>query len=1166
MFASHPFKPSWLGSAPRLAVVALLWLVMSPLATYGQGIPDPGYPTTLRIMETSEIYLGQSTPVPVMLLNDEAIEAIWLKLVVNAPDTDFVSDPGDYATFDSITYWPMSMDDPEMLDYRTVVFTGNQSGDGSDTVVLMMRPSNPPHKPIPADLCHPFAVFWFTGVAPGYIMPDLDELAQTRLYPEGTPIGSDGYFLPTVIECPDRIVIEDTTTIPDPVDTAVCGDRNDPDGIAITEIGETYPIGESTPFSISLINDEPIRGCNGTVRLLLADSGSVSYDSIHFVGRLADPSITSLRFWGNGHGNVPDSVQIFLIDIGYVPIPVGGGPIFEVFVSGTSRGQVGVSASFRVGALCDDGSMGPGSSLDLVAESAYLTVGEAVSQAPVFEPMVNPAPFVTGGMVSFEVEASSPVGNPVEVTLESFYLYDSLYGESVSQPVFSSGVFNWTPDPADVGIWKATFVATDQVTGRTAEADVVIQVVSGSEYLLSCETIEKADALPASGIVHGDYDGDGAPEIMVSADGWVTGSLAVYDHLGFGQLQEGFTLSQDLPNRGLVTGYINEDNYLDAVTCMAGEVWVLLGDGSGGFTVQDANVPRPSGGTFIDAALADFNGDAYLDYICLSGSSVITIYAGGPDASFAQVHSFSADAPGLTLAAADLNGDGWDDLTVGTNLGLEVYLNDGLGTYELSYSYTQNLGTYDIDITDQGSDFNGDGIYDLCIAAPGTGPNEGLSDLEVHFGQGDGTYNSVSVKVLYGTVCSNRAGDFNGDGKLDIAFINSTERYLGLLFGDGTGVFKNQLRYDIPKFQPRRMDCMDIDSDGDLDVVVSAFEFNPFVLKSSLYVYRNSLNPAGTVASPMHVAAIDNVNIEVVAPNGARLNEVSNTLASASLYHRNLNGNSSLDDEVTSTTVSTGRYLLNVTPRPNLPSDQTFSLNYSLGGQTYQIARNLLVPSLKYVFPIFPDGQSGVTPLQGECTRIEHPIFEWDSAGGTTIERQSSHPFSDAPREFRIATDPGFESIVESATVNGHSYNLVTALNVQDTTSYYWQVRDPNRTEWGGIYVFHALPLSPTDVDDPGTGETDQNGKLPTEFALQQNYPNPFNPEAAISYSVASAVRVKLEVYNILGMLVTTLVDEYLPAGNYVATWDASEHASGIYLYRLTAGEFMATKKMILLK
>ncbi|HTO94218.1 MAG TPA: endo-1,4-beta-xylanase, partial [Bacteroidota bacterium] len=88
----------------------------------------------------------------------------------------------------------------------------------------------------------------------------------------------------------------------------------------------------------------------------------------------------------------------------------------------------------------------------------------------------------------------------------------------------------------------------------------------------------------------------------------------------------------------------------------------------------------------------------------------------------------------------------------------------------------------------------------------------------------------------------------------------------------------------------------------------------------------------------------------------------------------------------------------------------------------------------------------------------------------------------------------------------------------------------------------------------------------PAAFALWQNYPNPFNPATVIRYQVASGTRVMLNVYSIVGTRVATLVDGVLPPGTYSATFDAHALASGVYIVRLSAGGFTASRRMMLLR
>lgn len=94
---------------------------------------------------------------------------------------------------------------------------------------------------------------------------------------------------------------------------------------------------------------------------------------------------------------------------------------------------------------------------------------------------------------------------------------------------------------------------------------------------------------------------------------------------------------------------------------------------------------------------------------------------------------------------------------------------------------------------------------------------------------------------------------------------------------------------------------------------------------------------------------------------------------------------------------------------------------------------------------------------------------------------------------------------------------------------------------------------------------------LPKEYALDQNYPNPFNPSTNISFALPKAGNVEVSVYNVLGQRVNTLVNENLAAGTHVVTWDGRNTqggsvASGIYFYRIVAGDFSQTKKMMMLK
>lgn len=98
------------------------------------------------------------------------------------------------------------------------------------------------------------------------------------------------------------------------------------------------------------------------------------------------------------------------------------------------------------------------------------------------------------------------------------------------------------------------------------------------------------------------------------------------------------------------------------------------------------------------------------------------------------------------------------------------------------------------------------------------------------------------------------------------------------------------------------------------------------------------------------------------------------------------------------------------------------------------------------------------------------------------------------------------------------------------------------------------------------TGVRQQPQGVPLAFALEQNFPNPFNPTTEIEFSLSSSGQVRLTVYNLLGQEVATLAAGEMKAGTHAVTFDASRLASGVYLYKLTAGNYVSTKKMVLMK
>ncbi len=180
----------------------------------------------------------------------------------------------------------------------------------------------------------------------------------------------------------------------------------------------------------------------------------------------------------------------------------------------------------------------------------------------------------------------------------------------------------------------------------------------------------------------------------------------------------------------------------------------------------------------------------------------------------------------------------------------------------------------------------------------------------------------------------------------------------------------------------------------------------------------------------------------------------------------------------------------------------------------------------------------------------------------TATDGVSNIPFTAIPDSTWLTVTPNFGTTPETLTVvsDARHYEVGRILKSNLTVT-------PDDDGLSPIQVFYRVKIEVAvsvawDIDD---------GVLPTAYSLSQNYPNPFNPNTEIAFDLPTRTHVTLTVYNVLGQQVSTLVNEPLAAGSYVADWDGRSSggagvASGIYFYRLHSEQFTQTKKMVLLK
>ena len=844
--------------------------------------------------------------------------------------------------------------------------------------------------------------------------------------------------------------------------TVVAQDPGLPDTVMIGI--DTLVVGRSVPLSFRIVNDETVLGYTLGLLFTSLDGGYAEFDSAVYMGRLADPSVLTFRVENYYEGGpLHDTLFMGGQRLGVNPgMPPGNGQIAELYFTGTAVGQMAVDTGFIPPGgpfifSTDMGRVEP----QFVSSTIEIVEGTSLPSIALINP---PDPQLVSTIISFEVEGDSPEEFPVTVTLDYLRAFDDDAIEPYSDPVITGTnplSFDWTTTTGDIGIWKAVFSATDS-SGLSVSQDVVIQVIATPEYLMELESFETTNTADVVDICHGNFDSDNYLEMFVSGTGVL--STPVLELLDFDEASENWIEEYDstigYPQFGPVVGFFDSDDNLDAATMgyktystSLYDLVAFLGHGDNTFEVYDG---ADAGHVARMAALGEFTGDEFLDYACTYFDGV-RIYKGHETgANFVYHDMIHTPDSTLTVIAADFDTDGNDDLAIGTSQGVKIYLGDGSGEFSHVATYTQSYGSFDIKVTNQGSDFNNDNIFDLCISTPSVGGE--FSHLYIYLGNGDGTFQQQQIGTFKGQIWGNCVADFNGDNQLDIAFINGSLEYLSILFGDGSGNFDNQILYDIPHPMPQKVDCFDVDLDGDPDIVVAA---NGGQAGYSIFTYLNQLDPIGFNNRSFQISAEKNSEIELVSSSGDILNKFRNTMPSGDYYQRNIDSDAVIDAFVSVSVIESDQYVLTAAPKANLPAGESFSLEFSLDGSLYRLASDVAMSSEGYKFDLYLGYSCDVYPRPGKFTASNPPTFGWSGSGQF---------------DFELSSEVDFGSTLISETVAGNSYTPAGPLSVTDTSTYYWRVKPHGAPEFDCRYVVNLViggEEHPGDVDHTGSVDVD---------------------------------------------------------------------------------------------
>ena len=381
-------------------------------------------------------------------------------------------------------------------------------------------------------------------------------------------------------------------------------------------------------------------------------------------------------------------------------------------------------------------------------------------------------------------------------------------------------------------------------------ADVSVLLGNGDGTFQTTALTFSTGTWPSS-VAVGDFNADGRLDLAVANFGAASVSVLLGNPSAVlggadGTFQAAPTYAAGTNPLAVTEGDFNRDGVPDLAVADSGSgtVSVLLGNDDGTFQTALA---FPAGNGPESVAIGDFNSDGELDLAVTNpGSATVSVLLGNGDGTFQAPLTLSVSRA-QAVAVGDFNRDGVPDLAVANrNSGdigrdtVSVLLGNGDGTFQAPAFFAVGGGAASVVV----DDFNGDGVPDLALASPGyTTHHESYSLVSVLLGNGDGTFQAARTFYAGGIPSSVAAGDFNGDGKVDLAVATSGSNALSVLLGNGDGTFQ-ALQIFGAGSGPVSVASGDFNRDGVPDLAVANFYSN----NVSVLVGRktNDLTTTGT--------------------------------------------------------------------------------------------------------------------------------------------------------------------------------------------------------------------------------------------------------------------------------------------------------------------------------
>lgn len=610
----------------------------------------------------------------------------------------------------------------------------------------------------------------------------------------------------------------------------------------------------------------------------------------------------------------------------------------------------------------------------------------------------------------------------------------------------------------------------------------------------------------------------------------------------------------------------DNDNDLAVANYYSNNISILLNNGDG--TFQPAvNYGVGSGPPSVFPA--DLDGDNDLDLaVANQYSDNISILLNNGNGTFQSAVNYYAGDGAYAISSADLDGDNDSDVAV-TNWysdKVSILLNNGDGTFQSPYYYDVGDGPESI----YSADLDGDNESDLAVT------NYYTDNVSILLNNGDGTFQSTINYGAGDVPHSVFSTDLDGDNDNDLAVANAASDNVSILLNNGDGTFQTAVNY-ITGDGPWSVFSIDLDGDNISDLATANRFSNNVSILFNLGFYSSicaSVNIAGNPPLP-----VKGITITVLDENN---DPVGDPIATDE------NGEAYFDS------ITVGQYsVMMVTPLGYAVSPAETQTNVSVFSGDCTGVDFLLTPTVvtndsrsigywKHQFNVYTSGRGNAQENYADLETYLNLVHQHFSVLGVYVDIENFNR-NDAKN---VLTVRAGSLMLDRAKQQLFALllNLASAKIGQETV-----VSDDGRVSAEAVTYVSTL------IND-GNPENDElakdicelinNGRLVEAGVIQespvrykfvpdvepgmlysvQNYPNPFNAQTTINFALPNASHVTIEVYDLLGRSVAVLVDSELPAGYHTAIWDADDQSSGMYFYKIQAGEFIETRKMLILK